>query len=182
MLFKTPLLKSHCSPASTNYIQLFIVSRTYIYSPTLIFWPKQTSNHRKILFFKENFEITTLRIDVNPDGRHTEVEFTTDWQLDASRRDLTVNSMFIVVNFDETTNTPTVINGKLYDFFAGFEDLKNRRIRFVGVPEERIKEDYLRILRYFRFHARLSRNPDDHDTATLKVRLLFLKLSSALPP
>lgn len=88
---------------------------------------------------KENFEITTLRIDVVTDGRRAEVQFTTDWQLDAYRRDLTINSMFL--GFD----------GTVYDYFNGYEDLMNRRVRFVGDPNKRIQEDYLRILRYFRF-------------------------------
>ncbi|KAL5110072.1 CCA tRNA nucleotidyltransferase 1 mitochondrial [Taenia crassiceps] len=124
---------------------------------------------------KVNYEITTLRIDSNQDGRHANVSFTKDWQLDASRRDLTVNSMFIDVSFgDPGTNVPGdgvkhSIYGRLYDFFNGYNDLEHRRIRFVGEPSERIKEDYLRILRYFRFHARLSTDPDDHDEAALKA-------------
>lgn len=88
---------------------------------------------------EENFEVTTLRIDVRTDGRHAEVEFTTDWLLDANRRDLTINSMFL--GFD----------GKVYDYFFGYEDLQNRRVVFVGEPANRIQEDYLRILRYFRY-------------------------------
>lgn len=88
---------------------------------------------------EENFEVTTLRLDVRCDGRHAEVEFTTDWLLDANRRDLTINSMFL--GFD----------GKVYDFFFGYEDLQNRRVVFVGDASNRIIEDYLRILRYFRY-------------------------------
>lgn len=87
---------------------------------------------------KENFEVTTLRIDVVTDGRHAEVQFTTDWLLDALRRDLTINSMFLG------------LDGSVYDYFFGYEDLQNRRIRFVGDAVTRIQEDYLRILRYFR--------------------------------
>lgn len=86
----------------------------------------------------ENFEITTLRIDVLTDGRHAKVEFTTDWLLDANRRDLTINSMFL--GFD----------GSVYDYFYGYEDLMDKRVRFVGNADYRIKEDFLRILRYFR--------------------------------
>lgn len=86
----------------------------------------------------ENFEITTLRIDVVTDGRHATVEFTTDWLLDANRRDLTINSMFL--GFD----------GSVFDYFYGHDDLLERRVRFVGNADNRIKEDYLRILRYFR--------------------------------
>ncbi|KFV62981.1 hypothetical protein N307_08427, partial [Dryobates pubescens] len=106
---------------------------------------------------EQNFEITTLRIDVVTDGRHAEVEFTTDWQKDAERRDLTVNSMFLG------------LDGLLYDFFNGYEDLQNKKIRFVGKASERIQEDYLRILRYFRFYGRLAENPGDHEPNTLQA-------------
>jgi len=85
---------------------------------------------------KENFEITTLRIDVLTDGRHAQVEFTKDWKLDANRRDLTINSMFLD------------LDGKVYDYFYGYDDLKKKRIVFVGDASVRIREDYLRILRY----------------------------------
>jgi tRNA nucleotidyltransferase (CCA-adding enzyme) len=69
------------------------------------------------------------------DGRRAEVEFTLDWQLDANRRDLTVNSMFLDME------------GTLYDYFCGKRDLEEKRVRFVGEPRDRIQEDYLRILR-----------------------------------
>ncbi|XP_046882368.1 CCA tRNA nucleotidyltransferase 1, mitochondrial [Hypomesus transpacificus] len=105
----------------------------------------------------ENFEVTTLRVDVQTDGRHAEVEFTTDWQKDAERRDLTINSMFLG------------LDGTLYDYFKGNEDLKNRKVRFVGSAEQRIQEDYLRILRYFRFYGRVAEKPDEHDPDTLKA-------------
>ncbi|KAK6180846.1 hypothetical protein SNE40_008824 [Patella caerulea] len=106
---------------------------------------------------KENFEVTTLRIDVVTDGRHAEVQFTRDWQLDANRRDLTINAMFL--GFD----------GTLYDYFHGREDLDQRKIKFVGNPEARIQEDYLRILRYFRFYGRIASNPNSHDAETLEA-------------
>lgn len=106
---------------------------------------------------KENFEVTTLRIDMVTDGRHAEVEFTTDWKLDANRRDLTINSMFL--GFD----------GSIYDYFFGYEDLKMRRISFVGDPDVRIKEDYLRIMRYFRFYGRIAEHSDKHEDKTLQV-------------
>lgn len=106
---------------------------------------------------KENFEVTTLRVDMVTDGRHAEVEFTTDWKLDANRRDLTINSMFL--GFD----------GSVYDYFFGFEDLKKRRIAFVGDPDIRVKEDYLRIMRYFRFYGRIAEDPDKHEEETLNV-------------
>ncbi|XP_049434726.1 CCA tRNA nucleotidyltransferase 1, mitochondrial [Epinephelus fuscoguttatus] len=103
----------------------------------------------------ENFEVTTLRVDVQTDGRHAEVEFTTDWQKDAERRDLTINSMFLG------------LDGTLYDYFKGYEDLQNRKVRFVGSADQRIKEDYLRILRYFRFYGRVASEPDNHEPETL---------------
>lgn len=104
---------------------------------------------------QQNFEVTTLRVDMKTDGRHAEVEFTTDWELDAGRRDLTINAMFLG------------LDGTLYDYFNGREDLENRHVRFVGDPENRIQEDYLRILRYFRFYGRIATCPDSHDAQTL---------------
>lgn len=106
---------------------------------------------------KQNFEITTLRTDVSTDGRHAVVEFTTDWKKDAARRDLTINSMYLG------------LDGKLYDFFNGYEDLKNRRVIFVGDAKARIEEDYLRILRYFRFFGRIVKDPNIHDEYTLNA-------------
>lgn len=90
------------------------------------------------------YEITTLRIDVETDGRHAEVEWTNDFREDALRRDFTVNAMSM-----------SLINGWVYDYFDGVNDLETKTLRFVGEPSERIKEDYLRILRYFRFMGKL---------------------------
>ena len=106
---------------------------------------------------KENYEITTLRIDASCDGRHAQVKFTNDWRLDANRRDLTVNSIFLDVD------------GTIVDYFNGYDDLKNSRIRFVGEPDQRIKEDYLRILRYFRFYGRICVNEDSFDVSSLEA-------------
>ncbi|XP_037949379.1 CCA tRNA nucleotidyltransferase 1, mitochondrial [Teleopsis dalmanni] len=106
---------------------------------------------------KENFEVTTLRIDVRTDGRHAEVQFTKDWQLDANRRDLTINSLFL--GFD----------GTLYDYFYGYDDLQQRRVVFVGDASVRIQEDYLRILRYFRFYGRIAAEAHKHDQETLSA-------------
>jgi len=83
----------------------------------------------------ENFEVTTLRIDVLTNGRHAQVEFTKDWKLDANRRDLTINSMFLD------------LDGRVYDYFYGYDDLKGKKVVFVGKASIRIQEDYLRILR-----------------------------------
>jgi len=106
---------------------------------------------------KVNFEVTTLRIDKVTDGRRAEVEFTKDWQVDANRRDLTINSMFLG------------LDGTVYDYFDGEKDLKNRMVRFVGDPVTRIQEDYLRILRYFRFYGRIAEEADKHCPHTLEA-------------
>lgn len=100
------------------------------------------------------FEVTTLRVDAETDGRHATVVFTRSFEVDAERRDLTINAMSM--DFD----------GNVYDYFGGREDLKNKVVRFVGVPEMRIQEDYLRILRYFRFAARFDASMDE-DTLDL---------------
>lgn len=86
-------------------------------------------------------EVTTLRRDVATDGRHAEVEFSTDLIEDAGRRDFTMNALY-ANRF-----------GEVLDPIGGLSDLRARRVRFVGDPERRIREDYLRILRFFRFHA-----------------------------
>ncbi len=113
--------------------------------------------HGTITALIENykFEITSLRSDVKTDGRHAEIEFTSDWIKDAERRDFTVNSIY------------ADINGNLFDPFDGKKDLENGLIKFVGEPEKRIKEDYLRILRYFRFFALYSNN--DHQVEVKKI-------------
>ena len=100
----------------------------------------------------EPFEITTLRADVETDGRRAEVEFVRSWEEDAKRRDLTYNAMSM--DFD----------GNLYDYHGGMDDLQDKVTKFVGDPEERIKEDYLRTLRYFRFQGRLDTPTFDRDT------------------
>ncbi|MBC8429280.1 MAG: hypothetical protein H8D95_01695 [Candidatus Endolissoclinum sp.] len=101
---------------------------------------------------KEPFEITTLRADTETDGRHAEVEFVKSWEEDAKRRDLTYNAMSMDME------------GKVYDYFDGMDDLQDKVSNFVGDADERIKEDYLRILRYFRFQGRLSTPTWDKDT------------------
>jgi poly(A) polymerase len=87
-------------------------------------------------------EVTTLRADVSTDGRRATVAFTRDWAVDAGRRDFTVNAIYL---------TP---DGRLYDPVGGVADVAAKRVRFIGDPEARIREDYLRILRFFRFSAR----------------------------
>lgn len=96
------------------------------------------------------FEVTTLRRDVSTDGRRATVAFTDDWKEDAARRDFTINALF--------ANPET---GEIFDYFGGLDDLAARRVRFIGEPLERIAEDHLRILRFFRFHARFGRGVPD---------------------
>ena len=96
------------------------------------------------------FEITTLRRDVSTDGRRATVAFTDDWREDAARRDFTINAL----SADPKT-------GQLFDYFDGLTDLEQRRVRFIGDPLQRIAEDHLRILRFFRFHARFGSGQPD---------------------
>lgn len=93
-------------------------------------------------------EVTTLRADVATDGRHAEVAFTTDWDQDWRRRDFRINAMY------------RAVDGTIYDPACGQEDLATSRVRFIGDPDRRIAEDYLRILRFFRFSARYADAPD----------------------
>jgi poly(A) polymerase/tRNA nucleotidyltransferase (CCA-adding enzyme) len=95
------------------------------------------------------FEVTTLRRDVQTDGRHAVVDFTGDWQADAARRDFTMNALSMTRD------------GAVFDYFGGIADLRAGVVRFVGDPATRIAEDYLRILRFFRFHARYASGPPD---------------------
>ena len=97
------------------------------------------------------FEITTLREDVETYGRHARVAFTDDWTADAARRDFTMNAMFCAPD------------GTVYDPFGGWADLKAGHVRFVGEAEARVQEDYLRLLRFFRFYARYGRGSPDAD-------------------
>mgnify|MGYP001810405758 CR=1 FL=1 len=105
----------------------------------------------------DNYEITTLRVDSNTDGRHAEVEFIRDWKLDALRRDLTINSIFIDAD------------GHILDYFNGCDDIKRRVVRFVGEPAKRIQEDYLRILRFFRFYGRIASNNASFDRDSIEA-------------
>ncbi len=108
---------------------------------------------------KRVFEVTTLRHDVETFGRHARVAFTGDWQADALRRDFTVNALYCDGH------------GKIYDFTGGYKDILKKRIRFVGRPEQRIAEDYLRILRFFRFHAQIGKGAPDKAGLAACVRL-----------
>lgn len=130
------------------------------------------------------FEITTLRLDVATDGRYAEVAFTDDWRADAARRDFTFNAMSL---------SP---RGDLYDYFGGREDLAAGRVRFVGDAAQRIAEDYLRVLRFFRFLARFGHGEPDGEAMAAcgaaagkldrlsveRVRTELLKLLAAPAP
>ena len=94
-------------------------------------------------------EATTLRRDVDTDGRHATVAFTDDWKADAARRDFTINALYA-----------DPITGEIFDYFGGLADLAARKVRFIGDPLQRIAEDHLRILRFFRFLARFGDTPD----------------------
>lgn len=98
---------------------------------------------------KAVFEITTLRVDIESYGRRAKVAFTDDWRMDAARRDFTINAL------------SCTREGDIYDYFNGLDDLGHGRVRFVGNPDERIREDRLRLLRFFRFYAHYGRPPPD---------------------
>jgi len=129
-------------------------------------------------------EVTTLRQDVETYGRKAKVAFGRDWKADAERRDFTINALSV---------SP---DGTLYDYVGGLSDLANRRVRFIGDPQQRIAEDYLRILRFFRFHAAYGRGPLDaaglhacisaraglDSLSRERVRMEFLKLLLAPDP
>ena len=150
LLEKTPKdvdIATECTPDSM--IKLFEANGIR-YIPTGLQHGTVTAhlNHR-------DYEVTTLRIDRVTDGRHAQVEFTEDWREDAERRDLTINAMSLD------------LQGNLYDYFSGQQHLAEKRVVFVGDARKRICEDFLRILRYFRFCGRIAPSPDLHDPATL---------------
>ena len=113
------------------------------------------------------FEVTTLRRDVQTHGRHADVVFTTDWQQDAARRDFTLNALYCDAQ------------GKVYDYFQGVRDAKAGRVVFIGDALQRIEEDGLRILRFFRFHAHYGQEAINHEglNACFQKRSMIEKLS-----
>lgn len=131
-----------------------------------------------------NFEITTLRRDIACDGRHAEIEFTDDWAKDAARRDFTMNALYLS------------IDGELFDYCLGLSDVKAGKVRFIGDAHARITEDYLRILRFFRFFAYYGKVEPDEETLTIcsdlapniaslsgeRIQSEMLKLLSAADP
>jgi len=107
-----------------------------------------------------NVEITTLRRDLATDGRHAEVAFSREWRDDAARRDFTINALYA---------DPASL--ELFDWFGGLADLRARRVRFIGDARQRIREDHLRILRYFRFQARFGSQPADEEAESACAEL-----------
>jgi len=110
-------------------------------------------------------EVTTLRRDVSTDGRRATVAFTDDWREDAARRDFTINAL-----------SADPLTGEIFDYFGGLADIEARRVRFIGDPLQRIAEDHLRILRFFRFHARFGAgapNPEALEACTARANDLM---------
>ena len=116
---------------------------------------------------KNKYEITSLRKDIFTDGRHAKVEFSDNWFEDASRRDFSINSIY------------ADIDGNLYDPFNGKKDLELGKVQFIGDIEKRIKEDYLRILRYLRFFLNYSKQPHKEEIIkTIKINISGISIIS----
>jgi poly(A) polymerase len=115
----------------------------------------------------EPFEVTSLREDIETDGRHASVRFGRNFRTDARRRDFTMNALFLAPN------------GRLFDFVGGLDDIAAKKVRFIGEPTCRIREDYLRILRFFRFSADFGEGPLDSAglLAALRERAGLARLS-----
>jgi poly(A) polymerase len=111
-----------------------------------------------VLAGRETFEVTTLREDIETDGRHAEVRFGRDFRIDALRRDFTMNALSLAPG------------GRLFDYTGGLADIAARKVRFIGEAEQRIKEDYLRILRFFRFSADFGEGPLDREGRLAAIR------------
>jgi len=112
---------------------------------------------------KLKLEITTLRKDIKTDGRHAEIEITDNWQLDSNRRDFTINAIYLD------------INGKVFDPQFGTNDLKNCNVKFIGDPQKRIEEDYLRILRFIRFSVEYGSQVEATTIKAIKLNLDGIK-------
>tara|TARA_A100001011_G_scaffold317630_1_gene337030 strand:- start:375 stop:1649 length:1275 start_codon:yes stop_codon:yes gene_type:complete len=113
------------------------------------------------------FEITTLREDIFTDGRHAKVEFSKDWKKDASRRDFTINSLY------------ADLDGNLFDPYSGKKDIEIGQVSFIGDADKRIREDYLRILRYIRFFLNYSKQPHKEEVIkTIKINISGISIVS----
>jgi len=116
-----------------------------------------------ILSEKLKLEVTTLRKDVETDGRHAEVEYIDNWQIDSERRDFTINAIYLD------------IDGKIFDPQAGTVDLKNNNVKFIGDPQKRIEEDYLRIIRFIRFKIMYDAKVETSTNNAIKLNLNGIK-------
>ncbi len=116
-----------------------------------------------LLTKKFKLELTTLRKDIKTDGRHAEVEYIDDWQQDSERRDFTINAIYL----DK--------NGKIYDPQMGVVDLKNNNVKFIGDPQKRIEEDYLRIIRFIRFKIMYDTKVETTTNSAIKLNLNGIK-------
>jgi tRNA nucleotidyltransferase/poly(A) polymerase len=113
------------------------------------------------------FEITSLREDIFTDGRHAKVKFSKDWKKDAARRDFTINSIY------------ADLDGNIFDPHNGKKDIEMGQVNFIGNPEKRIKEDYLRILRYLRFFLNYSKQPHKEEIIkTIKINISGISIIS----
>ena len=113
------------------------------------------------------FEITSLREDIFTDGRHAKVKFSNDWKKDAARRDFTINSIY------------ADLDGNIFDPHNGKKDIEMGQVNFIGDPEKRIKEDYLRILRYLRFFLNYSKQPHKEEIIkTIKINISGISIIS----
>lgn len=158
VLGETPKDWDMCTPCVPELVMMILQNRGYK--------PFDLSNGHgtiSVIIDGETIEITTLRIDAETDGRHAKVKFTTDWKQDAERRDFTFNAM----SADAW--------GNVHDYFGGVNDLNEKIIKFVGNAEARIEEDYLRILRYFRFAQRFSLGMDTQDLLVIEANRHGLK-------
>ena len=108
---------------------------------------------------KFKLEVTTLRKDIETDGRHAQVEYIDDWHLDSERRDFTINAIYLD------------INGKIFDPQGGVNDLKNKIVKFIGDPQKRIEEDYLRIIRFIRFKIMYDLKVEKTTSNAIKLNL-----------
>ena len=116
-----------------------------------------------LVYNKLKLELTTLRKDIKTDGRHAEVEYTDDWQKDSERRDFTINAIYLT------------IKGKIFDPQSGVLDLKNKNLKFIGDPQRRIEEDYLRIIRLIRFALEYQNEIEQKTFEVIKLNLNGIK-------
>ncbi len=115
---------------------------------------------------KFKLELTTLRKDIRTDGRHAEIEYTNNWEQDSERRDFTINAIYLD------------IKGKIFDPQQGVTDLKNHNIKFIGDPQKRIEEDYLRIIRFIRFSLEYESKIEQTTIKAIKLNLDGVKIIS----